>query len=355
MSNPTTEAAMGALTSLVCSCGQTLKTTGATPGRVGRCPSCGARFQVPAAEPHISEPRIPDSHEEVPERHQATTRRFRPRPAAPPRTLGFIKPPASSETTLARSLLYPFWGEECLALLLFYPPVLWVTSLPMLVFLTPILTGDAALVLALPAMILGLPFGLLTFVLCGYMLLYLGRVLVASAQGEVQHPRWPHWDGDDIRQGLGRWLVAMVGGFAVGGFPMIAYWIYCGDIDLFDRIIFVELGALGSTYALMALMAALLHETPLAANPVTVTQAIYRVGWGYLAPCLVAGVAASLSVGLFDFALNANHPITAVLGLWAAWVISLYLALVVMRILGLYYRRHATKLGWINDRPRWGA
>ncbi|WZO95830.1 hypothetical protein EP7_002800 [Isosphaeraceae bacterium EP7] len=351
MSNPSTKPAMNPPGSLICSCGLTLKTTGATPGRVGRCPSCGARFQVPEAH----EVRVPAPLEKAPEPHQPIARRFRPKAAAAPRSRGFLKPPATSETTLARSFLYPFWGEECLALLLFYPPVLWVATLPTIVLFAPLLTGNSGHGFALPAIILGLPFALLTLTLGGYMLLYLGRVLVASAQGEVQHPRWPQWDGDDIRRGLGRWFIALFAGLAVGGLPMMVYWLYCGDIDLFDRIIFVELGTLGAIYALMALMAALLHESPLAANPITVIQAIYRVGWGYLIPCLVAGAAATLSIGLFDFALNASHPITAALGLWACWVITLDLALVVMRILGLFYRRHAAALGWISDRPRWGA
>jgi hypothetical protein len=32
---------------MVCRCGKTLKLTGARPGRVGRCPACGATFRVP--------------------------------------------------------------------------------------------------------------------------------------------------------------------------------------------------------------------------------------------------------------------------------------------------------------------
>ena len=70
---------------------------------------------------------------------------------------------------------------------------------------------------------------------------------------------------------------------------MVLYWMYCGDIDLLDRIIFAELFALGACYALMALLASILHEDALGANPITVIRAIRRVGWGYWRPCLVCG------------------------------------------------------------------
>ena len=35
---------------LLCSCGRRIKAPGATPGRVGRCPSCGALLRVPEPE-----------------------------------------------------------------------------------------------------------------------------------------------------------------------------------------------------------------------------------------------------------------------------------------------------------------
>ena len=40
----------------------------------------------------------------------------------------------------------------------------------------------------------------------------------------------------------------------------------------------------------MALLASILHDDPLAANPITVLRAIRRVGWGCLAPCLLGRV-----------------------------------------------------------------
>ena len=125
----------------------------------------------------------------------------------------------------------------------------------------------------------------------GYCLLILGQMLVASALGEYDHPTWPEWNSSAISEGLIRWLWAALFGLTLGGFPMIVYWLYCGNIDGFDRIVFAELAVLGTGYAQMMLAAALLNDSLVAANPVTVLASIFRIGWDYVVPCLVSGVA----------------------------------------------------------------
>jgi len=55
----------------------------------------------------------------------------------------------------------------------------------------------------------------------------------------------------------------------------------------------------GTGYAQMTLAAALLHDTLLAANPYTVLQAIVRVGWDYVQPCLVSGILLMLAAAMF--------------------------------------------------------
>ena len=123
----------------------------------------------------------------------------------------------------------------------------------------------------------------------GYGLLFFGQMFVASALGEPDHPRWPEWDRQEISEGLGRWIWAGVFGLVLGGFPVVVYWIYCGDIDWFDRVVFADLVILGAGYALMALAASLLHDSLVAANPITVLPAIVQVGLGLRQPCLVGG------------------------------------------------------------------
>lgn len=348
---------------LVCDCGKRLKAAGATPGRVGKCPSCGGLLRVPGAAPRPAPP-PPEDVVSVPggyhiDSAQPTTFAAHPgRPSAPtvPTSSkiwdGLIRPPSRPETRLRDSLLYPLWGATGLALLAFLPPALWITTLP---FLSVVGAPVGNLVVLLIGLLALLPAGLLLFLVGGYALLFLGRVLVSSALGEVHHPRWPDWDVSEIFRGLGRWIWAiLIGGF-VGGLPAVAYWIYCGDVDVFDRIILVELLALGAAYAQMALLASILHDDPLGANPITVFRAIYRVKWACLRPSLLIGFALLLAAVGFATVLEISNPPLAAVAYWMFWVGALYGAMVVLRVLGLFYHRHARVLGWFRDRPRWGA
>ena len=102
----------------------------------------------------------------------------------------------------------------------------------------------------------------------------------------------------------------------------------------------------------MALVAALLFDDLLAGNPITVCQAIWRVGLAWIRPCLVLVVALVLAFGSFSLVLWFRAPILVFLTLWVTWAFVLYEAIVVMRILGLEYRRHARKIGWFRESRR---
>ncbi len=259
--------------------------------------------------------------------------------------------------TLGECLLYPLVDGSGVGLLVFMPPILWLLSLPIfdiIAILEPLTRGNWALgLLALPIL---LPL-LITFSLTvGYGLLFMGQILVASALGEPDHPRWPEWDTHQISEGLARWFWAAVIGLILGGFPTVLYWIYCGKIDWFDRMIFAELIMVGVGYAQMALAAALLHDSLLAANPITVVLAIVRVGWDYVQPCLVAGFALIFAAGALGAVLFLMPSLTvALIALWGFWVFVLYEAMVVMRMIGLTYYLHAADLAWFRGRPKWGT
>ena len=196
----------------------------------------------------------------------------------------------TSRSASANACCYPLVDGPGIALLVFFPPVLWLMSLPIfdvIAFLEPLTRGNWALgLLVLPIL---LPMLISFALVLGYALLFLGQVLVSSAMGDPDHPRWPEWDRQAISEGLGRWMWAGVVGLVVGGFPVALYWKYCGDIDWFDRIVFAELVILGVGYAQLALAASLLHDSLVAANPLTVLLAVARLGWDYVQPCLTAG------------------------------------------------------------------
>jgi hypothetical protein len=243
------------------------------------------------------------------------------------------------------------------ALLIILPPVMWLMSVPVFDVLRFAFPADRVfnpIAMIIVPLTLPLVIGFVLFF--GYILLFLGRVLVSSSMGEVDHPRWPAWDRFEILEGAGRWLWATCFGIAIGGLPTLIYWVFCGDIDLIDWIILVELAAVGVAYAQMALAAALLHDTIVAANPVTVIQSIIRIGWGYLQPALLGAVAWVACDAALWFALARVSNLTlAAFALWGFWVLYLYLSMVVMRAVGLTYYFHAEDLGWYRTRPRWGV
>jgi hypothetical protein len=258
---------------------------------------------------------------------------------------------------LLECLAYPVTDGPGVGLLVFLPPVLLFLSMPIfdvIAILQPLTRSNWAFGL----LILPILFPLMTVfsLVFGYALLFFGHMLVASALGENDHPWWPEFDRAEIAEGLVRWFWAAVFGLVLGGFPVVAYWKYCGDIDWFDRAIFAELVFLGVGYSMMALAASLLRDSLLAANPVTVFLGILEVGWDYLIPSVVGGLALMLAGGwLWGVLFLIPSLKFAVLGLWGFWVFVLYAAMVVLRMVGLTYHAHAGDLAWFRVRPRWGT
>jgi hypothetical protein len=258
---------------------------------------------------------------------------------------------------LGSCLAYPLRDGPGVGLLVLFPPCLWLLTLPVfdvIALIDPFNKGNWALGLLVLPIFLPLLFSF-TMTL-GYVLLFLGQVLVASALGEDDHPRWPEWRPPEIAEGLARWIWAAFFGLVLGGFPLMVYWVRCGTIDWFDRVVFAELVILGAGYAQMALAAALLHDSLIAANPYTVLQAIVRVGWDYVLPCVVTGVALMLAAGaLWGVLFVVDSFRIAALGLWGFWIFGLYAAMVALRLLGLTYHDHAHRLLWFYDPPRWAT
>jgi hypothetical protein len=132
----------------------------------------------------------------------------------------------------------------------------------------------------------------------------------------------------------------------------LTYWITCGEIDLFDKIVLVDLLLPGMAYAQMGLLATLIHESPLAANPVTVTRSIIRLGWSYVAPCAETAAIVVVMSGLFAGVLRIKDPIGQSVACWLFWLVALYVSMVLLRRLGLYCYRNAVVLDWFPERSR---
>jgi hypothetical protein len=358
---------------LVCACGKRLKAAGATPGRLGRCPACGGLLRVagpetsatPAASPRRPDP-PPDSRaEDMPAGYGVlpatvvpppTFVAARPAPRAGPtgtgpgHAMGWVRPPDAPETRIGESLLYPVWDGPGIFVLFLMPPVLTAMVLVVFGLVVPMVIEGGPMLLAVAV---ASPLLLGFAAVLGSLCQILGQILTSSAWGEVYHPRWPRTDVFGKMVALGRWLGASLVGWVVGGLPALLYWIRCGDLDLFDRILLAELLALGASYAQMALVAVLLHEDLRAANPITVVRAIRAIGWPYARPCLLVVAAVLLAGAAATAVARLPHPGLQFLGLWAVCTFVLYEAMVQLRVLGLCYYRHAARLGWFPERPRW--
>jgi len=259
---------------------------------------------------------------------------------------GLVPRPDKPEAKLWESLLYPFWDVDGLLYLVIFSILWWfLTFIPFSFALDGVVSGGPVAILLTP-LLLGY---LLVF---GYTLLYLGEVLVTSVAGEVRHPRWSAIDPYEIMRGLSRWFWAFLIGGVLGMFPSVWYWIRCGKVDMLDWIVLVDLILPGVAYGQMALVASLLFDDPLGANPITVGQALWRVGLRSLRPALVVSFALMLAGGLSILIIAIPIPILALFMLWFFLIFILYEALVVMRILGLEYRRQARKIGWFRDSRR---
>ena len=244
---------------------------------------------------------------------------------------------------------YPLMDGPGVALLFCLPPFLAIMALPAFDLMVQFKPSNALNPVNL--LIIPFTFPLVTsFALTiGYLLIFFGRMLADSAMGQEDHPRFPTWNRVEILEELARWIWAGLMGAAVGGLPAMLFWVNCGDLDALDWFIFFDLVVLGVSYAQMALMAALFHDSLIAANPYTVCVAIGRIGWNYLLPCLVTATAILAGVTAWVLVLYRSPGVGwGVVGLWACWVLTLYLAMVLSRMLGFLYARHAKLLNWFR-------
>ncbi len=334
------------ITTLICPCGMRLKTPGAVPGRVGKCPRCGSLLKVPGLEPEPEpEPESPALVDPHPARPTFVDRRERrsSRKGVDSVSGGLVASPRDLETRWQESLLYPLRGDASVALLVFMPPGLWFATVPLFGLIPSMIAGTG---LSLFALIFLFPFVLMLAIVGGHTLGYLGQVLVTSSIGEIHPPRPTSWALSEIQSTLFRWFCALVLGVVVGGAPTLIYWINCGEVDWLDRIVILDLIIPGLAYAQMALLATLIHESPLAANPVTVLQAIGRVGWSYWKPCVTTGSVLLLLVLVFEGLMRIKDPLGQAVAFLIFWVLVVYASILVLRWLGLFCHRQAKDLGW---------
>lgn len=259
------------------------------------------------------------------------------------------------------SLLYPLRAAEGVAMAAALGASLWVmgTLVPEYCLAliadgeklgTPTMGRLVSLITALPVLLLIPP----TLV---YWLQYLARVLVAGAEGEYVPPRPPDRNFDGLLSGLSRWLIWLVLGVGIGLLPLAAYVAAVSGGAGWNPRVAVGLGLLGVPYALMALLMAFLHDDALAATPWVVIATTVRFAPSFLVLCLTTAATLGLGGGAFAaaFALRAGHFYVYVASSLACWMLTVWTSIVAMHTLGVYYRARRDRLGWREERARWGV
>ena len=128
----------------------------------------------------------------------------------------------------------------------------------------------------------------------GYHLLYLGHMFVASSMGENGSPRWPEWNPSDISEGIGRWLWAAIFGIALGRFPSSCTGSIADNrLDQSDHFHRADSGFRGCIHAHRP-RRRLASRTSSRPTPSCIPS-IFRVGWDFVFPSLVASVAIGLA------------------------------------------------------------
>jgi len=266
---------------------------------------------------------------------------------------GLIARPSKPETHVLRSLLYPIWDAPGLLFLICISPILATFGLLSIGLTARFIVGRelSSAATVIPPILPGTLFFGLTL---GYVFLFLNDVVRSSAYGDVHHPRASSWTPSASLGAILRWVWALACGAVV--FSPLWWWLGAWQIPESSRQWLTALALAVPTlvYAQMALVAVILFDDPLAANPWTVLRAIYRSGLDSLrvalATALAAGVIGVCGVLLLRLPMFIAIPVT-----YAYAVLSLYLAMFVARSLGLYFRRNAKRIGWFPERMRWGA
>jgi len=187
----------------------------------------------------------------------------------------------------------------------------------------------------------------------GYLFSFMQNIIHSTAAGDEEMPGWPPFDG------LAGCFFQLAGAvvFAFG----IAIALYC--VAVFGEqpaagIYIIPALVLGCLYFPMALLAVAMKDSPLAANPLVVVPAIFKVPLEYLVTvvvlAMVMGIRAlgePLISSVFPRGLTTHSmpKLFAYLGAEAFWKLAaVYLLAVNMRILGLLYLTKKQKLGWFD-------
>jgi len=191
---------------------------------------------------------------------------------------------------------------------------------------------------------------MLKLVAIGYVFSFMQNIIHATAAGEAEMPELPGFDG--VFAACFR-LIAVV--LLCYGPPIAMLTANAFDANLPEGLI-TATGILGSLYFPMALLAVAMKDNVMAANPLVVFPAIFKVPGEYLVAAILLTAVFGLRLLGDEYADQMGHVTLTTrrmdrlfmsFGVRALWSFaSVYLLTVNMRILGLLYLTKKHRLGW---------
>jgi hypothetical protein len=221
--------------------------------------------------------------------------------------------------------------------------------------------GSGLLILLASAFVLALMdfigqswfFLFLKIIAYGYLFSFMQNIIHATANEEEQMPDLPGFD--DVLGGAFRLAVTVLICFAL---PIAFIVLRFFDVLDVPASALLATMLLGCFYFPMAFLAVAMKDTVLAANPLVVVPAMFKVPLGYLVTTIVViglyalrqfGNVSAVIAGSAGHATRNMSVLFETLGLRAVWcLVSVYLLTVSMRILGLLYVTNKQKFGWFD-------
>mgnify|MGYP001346114932 CR=1 FL=1 len=186
--------------------------------------------------------------------------------------------------------------------------------------------------------------GLLLMVFAtGYLLAYYQRILLSTSIGEDRMPDWPEFtDWSDLLSPILQFIGTLL--FSFG--PALLIQLFVPEELAVKPWLYWSGILFGCFYFPMAFLAVTMADSFSALNPLAIVPSVLNCGWTYVqAMVVLAGI-----FGVNWFAngiISKALPVPIVTDVAAQWL-SLYLAVVEMRILGLVYLAKKHELGWFE-------
>jgi hypothetical protein len=188
----------------------------------------------------------------------------------------------------------------------------------------------------------------------GYLFIFMQNIIHATANEEEEMPGLPGLDG--VFGACFRFLGCVLISF---GAALVLLYFAIAQEEPMAGIAIIPATVLGCIYFPMALLAVAMKDSVMAANPLVVMPAIFKVPLEYLIAVLLLGAvfgARLLGEMLIRVIFGPNALVThsmseffAMFGARMFWALAgVYLLTVNMRILGLLYVTKKQKLGWFS-------